>query len=215
MRLSVNIAMLMLMISALAFRMTGDFLHEWIGVAAILLFILHNIINIKWYGHVFSGKYTILRAINLVINSGVTISAAIMLISGLMHSRHVLWFMNLQGSIELRQIHTTAAYWLLLFTSMHLGMYWKSILFRLGFYKMENKICKNLLRIFCVFIALCGVYFLFQRDMFSKLFLGYSFDFWDPELPIFLFYFANLSIALLCTLAMYIIAKYFMGQHVE
>ena len=90
MRLSVNIAMLMLMISALAFRMTGDFLHEWIGVAAILLFILHNIINIKWDGHVFSGKYTILRAINLVINSGVTISAAIMLISGLMHSRHVL-----------------------------------------------------------------------------------------------------------------------------
>lgn len=69
-RLSLNIATLMLSISALAFRITGDFLHEWIGAAVALAFIVHNIINIKCYMRIFSGKYGFVRAVNLLINIG-------------------------------------------------------------------------------------------------------------------------------------------------
>ena len=193
-RLSLNIATLMLSISALAFRITGDFLHEWIGAAVALAFIVHNVINIKWYMRIFSGKYGFVRAVNLLINIGCIILSIVMITSGLMHSRHMLAFMNLQGGMELRQIHTTSAYWLLLLISLHLGMHWESVLSRIGFNKIESKLCKNLFRVVGMFIVLCGVYFFFQRDMFSKLLLGYSFDFWDPALPSSLFYLANLSI---------------------
>lgn len=34
-------------------------LKEWFGVGMLVLFLLHNILYIRWYGNLFKGKYTL------------------------------------------------------------------------------------------------------------------------------------------------------------
>jgi hypothetical protein len=56
-----------------------------------------------------------------------------------------------------------------------------------------------------VILIICyGVWTSFDRDMFAKLFQGFSFDFWDPTKPAILFFTANFSI-----MAIYIFAAYY------
>ncbi|MDR1585992.1 MAG: hypothetical protein LBS57_00905, partial [Treponema sp.] len=58
----------------------------------------------------------------------------------------------------------------------------------------ENRIRKFILRIIALAVAAFGVWSSFDRDMFSKLFLGFSFDYWPEERPAALFFAVNLSI---------------------
>jgi hypothetical protein len=58
----------------------------------------------------------------------------------------------------------------------------------------ENRARKAILRSIALAIAVCGVWSSFDRDMFSKLILGFSFDYWPEERPAVLFFAFNLSI---------------------
>jgi hypothetical protein len=61
-----------------------------------------------------------------------------------------------------------------------------------------------IMRTLSVLIAAFGVWRSFDRDMFSKLFQGFSFDYWDPERPRALFFVFNLSI-----IGMYVFLTYY------
>jgi hypothetical protein len=50
------------------------------------------------------------------------------------------------------------------------------------------------MRVLAFALAAFGVWSSFDRDMFSKLFLGFSFDYWPEERPAVLFFAVNLSI---------------------
>lgn len=193
-RIFVDVAMTSFMVCAFAFRITGDFAHEWIGLCAVFAFIVHNAINLTWYARTFSGRYNARRVITLLVNTTLALSALIMLITGLMNSRHVLAFLELSGGMELRQLHTSAAYWLFVLVSIHLGMHWDGVL---AMCRIKGKKAIIVADILSFILAVCGAYFFVERDMFSKLFLGYSFDFWDPSRPPSLFFFAYVCMIVL------------------
>lgn len=44
-----DLLMTILLLCLMAYQVTGDTLHEWIGVTTLVVFILHNVLNIKWY----------------------------------------------------------------------------------------------------------------------------------------------------------------------
>jgi hypothetical protein len=97
----------------------------------------------------------------------------------------------------IRQIHTTAAYWCLPLIGAHLGLNWGVILN--AFRKMAktngaNRARKTIMRVLAFALAVSGVWSSFDRDMFSKLFRGFSFDYWPEERPAILFFAVNLSI---------------------
>jgi hypothetical protein len=99
--------------------------------------------------------------------------------------------------MTLRQIHTTAAYWGLIIIAVHTGLHWGMILN--AFRKManisgENHTRKTILRVIALAFISFGVWSSFDRDMLSKLFLGFSFGYWPEERPAFLFFVVNLSI---------------------
>jgi hypothetical protein len=41
----------------MAYQVTGEVLHEWIGMGMTALVIIHQIFNRKWYGAIFKGKH--------------------------------------------------------------------------------------------------------------------------------------------------------------
>jgi hypothetical protein len=76
-------------------------------------------------------------------------------------------------------IHTIAAYWLVPLTGVHLGLHWAMFARRIG----NSRIVIYSMRIFAFLFVAFGVWSSFDRDMFSKLFLGFSLDSWPEERP--------------------------------
>jgi hypothetical protein len=194
------------------YRAAGDTAHEWIGVSVGLVCIAHNALNRKWYKIIFKSVYNVRRNILTAINLLLVVAMATLIITGLLHSRTVLAFLHLPGDMTIRQIHTTAAYWCLPLIGAHLGLNWGIVLN--AFRKMtringESRTRKIVIRILALVIAGFGVWSSFDRDMFSKLFLGFSFDYWPEERPAILFFAVNSSIMGLYTSATYYSLKTF------
>ena len=64
----IDFLMTVLLLLLMSYQITGQKLHEWFGTGMLVLFLLHNILNIRWYGSLFKGKYTLLRAMQTLIN---------------------------------------------------------------------------------------------------------------------------------------------------
>jgi hypothetical protein len=206
-RIIIDLAMTILLLCAYAYRIIGDIAHEWIGISVFILFIAHNIVNWRWYKNIFKGKYTLRRIIITIVNIIIAFTMTTLIVTGLMHSRTVLAFLRLPGGMALRLIHTTAAYWGLPLIGIHLGLHWGMVMNGMrkitgitGEYHVRAIIARTIAFLFAVF----GVWSSFDRDMFSKLFLGFSFDYWDGERPAIVFFAAMLSI-----MAVYVFATYY------
>ena len=48
--------MTILLLCLMAYQVTGEQAHEWIGVAMTLLVIVHQVLNRKWYAAIFTPK---------------------------------------------------------------------------------------------------------------------------------------------------------------
>jgi hypothetical protein len=66
------------------------------------------------------------------------------------------------------------------------------------------------MRVLAFALAVFGVWSSFDRDMFSKLFRGFSFDYWPEERPAILFFAVNLSL-----MAVYIFVAYYTLKGLE
>lgn len=209
-RLAVDFALGVAVLVSFAFRLTGDIIHEWVGLTAAILFLLHNIVNAEWYAHIFYGKYKAGRTLNSAVDIALLITAVTVFITGLLQARHSINLGEQFGGMQMRRLHTTAAYWMLLLAFVHLGIHWKMILAKFGLAKKEHSgVRKVILRSLAVAAAFCGVWAFVQRDMYGKLFLGYSFDFWDETLPDIFILFQYAAISALFTCTGYILSKLF------
>ncbi|MDR2793140.1 MAG: DUF4405 domain-containing protein [Treponema sp.] len=212
-RLALDLALTILLLCALAYRVTGDAAHEWIGAAVCVVCIAHNALNRNWWAHIFNGAYTLRRGMATAVNLLLALAFAALIITGVLQSRAVLAFLHLPGGMELRLTHTTAAYWCLPLIGVHIGLHWGMIMnaFRKMLrIKRKTRTRKTIARITAFAAAACGVWSSFDRDMFSKLFLGFSFDYWPEERPAILFFALNLSI-----MGVYIFITYYVLNLVE
>jgi hypothetical protein len=201
------------MLCAFAYRITGDTAHEWIGISMFVLVAAHNVINRQWYKNIFKGAYNFRRGINTAFNLVIAVIMVALIITGLLQSRAVLAFLHLPGGMLLRRIHTTAAYWLLFLIAVHAGLHWQMIMNTCRkMFKItgENRTRKIILRITALVIIGYGVWSSFDRDIFAKLFQGFSFDYWDDERPAILFFTENISI-----MGIYVFVSYYMVKFFE
>ena len=88
-KMGIDVSMTVLLLLLMAYQITGQKLHEWFGAGMLVLFLLHNILNIRWYGNLFKGKYTLLRVTQVIINLSVLASMLCLGFSGIVMSRHV------------------------------------------------------------------------------------------------------------------------------
>jgi hypothetical protein len=78
----------------------------------------------------------------------------------------------------------------LLLAGIHLGFHW-------GIFSKiisKNIFIVTVMRILAILFFIFGLWSFYDRDMFSKLFLGFSFDYWPQERPIILFFIQTLSV---------------------
>ena len=128
-KMGIDFLMTVLLFLLMSYQITGQELHEWFGAEMLVLFLLHNILNIRWYGSLFKGKYTLLRIMQMIINISVLISMLCLGFSGVVMSRHVFAGLSIHGPMATaRTMHLAASYWGFVLISIHLGFHWRMIL---------------------------------------------------------------------------------------
>jgi Domain of unknown function (DUF4405) len=171
-RLVIDLAMTVLMLVVMAYHVTGNTIHELVGVVLFVLFIVHNILNRRWYKTIIKGKYHVQRILKIVVNLLFLISMVVVMISSVPISRDIFPYFPINSDMIVRQIHVLTAYWGFIFMAVHIGLSWGTIINAVR--KMTgitgmSRIRTIVLRVLAVLIVVYGVQTSFERDWGSKL----------------------------------------------
>lgn len=133
-----------------------------------------------------------------------------LLTSGVMLSRTVFAFLDLNGGLFARKLHMLSIYWGFILSSVHLGMHWDIIMAavrKMVKMTLADRSRTFTLQIMAVLLALYGVYAFFSREIGAKLILYYTFDFWNYDQSPVIFFVDYLSIMGLCVCVTYYTVK--------
>ena len=181
---TIDLFMTLFLLLLMAYQVTGEALHEWIGVGMLILFLLHNILNIRWYRGLTKGKYGALRILRTVINFSVLVAMLIQAYSGIVLSRHVFAALPISGGMATaRVLHLAGSYWSFVLMSIHLGLHWGMVMgiFRKKSGEKTPIAFLWILRLLAVGIAVYGGVCFYQADIVSYMFLKVEFAFLDYE----------------------------------
>lgn len=206
-----DLLMTILLLCLMAYQVTGDALHEWIGVATLIIFILHNVLNIRWYAALFKGRYTVLRTFRTVVNLGVLASILCLGFSGIVMSRYVFASLPINGPMATARImHLAASYWGFVLMSVHLGLHWgmaigaiKSTMNR----KKSPSYVRWSSRLLALLVAGYGLYCFSKNNILSYMFLKNQFVFFDFEQPAYLVFAEYVAMMSFFVFAAYYFAK--------
>lgn len=184
-KMGIDFVMTVLLLCLMGYQITGQMLHEWFGAGMLVLFIAHNILNIRWYGNLFKGKYRLLRIMQTAVNFSVLISMLCLGYSGIIMSRHVFAALPISGPMATaRSMHMAASYWGFVLMGFHLGMHWgmvTGIFRRLLKGRKLSGLSVWVLRLAAVLIAGYGLLCFIRKDIVSYMFLKNEFVFFDFE----------------------------------
>ncbi|MED4169735.1 DUF4405 domain-containing protein [Priestia megaterium] len=171
-RLVIDLVMTVLMLVAMAYHVTGNTIHEVVGIVLFILFIVHNILNRRWYKMIIKGTYNVRRILKIMINLLFLVSMVVVMISSVPISRDIFPYFSINNDMVVRQIHVLTAYWGFIFMAVHIGVSWGTIINAVR--KMTgitgmSRIRTIVLRVLAVLIVIYGVQTSFERDLGSKL----------------------------------------------
>lgn len=179
-KIGIDFLMTVLLLLLMAYQVVGETLHEWFGAAMLVLFLVHNVLNIKWYKNLFKGKYKPVRIFGTVLNFAVLAAILSLGYSGIVMSRHLFVFLPINSGMALaRVMHLAGSYWGFVLMSLHLGLHWGMILamFRKLAGGKKSSVLTWLLRIAALAIAGYGAFCFIKADIFSYMFLQNEFAF--------------------------------------
>ena len=124
-KIGIDLALTALLPLLMAYTLVGEVAHEWLGLAMLLLFIAHHVLNIRWLKGLAKGRYSAWRILNTSVNLLLAVDFAFLAVSSVMLSYYVFDFLPIFGGMEFaRKSHMLAAYWGFVLMSTHLGLHW-------------------------------------------------------------------------------------------
>lgn len=169
-KIAVDICMSLILLFVMAYQVTGDKYHEVLGAGMLILFIVHNILNIKWYSHLFKGKYSAVRVLRVIVNLSTLIAIVLTGYSGIVMSEHVFAFLNItSGLMMARMLHLSCSYWAFVLMGIHLGLQWNMIAGRLN---IRKKATVWTARIIATVIAIYGAYLFGSSRIYTYMFMN-------------------------------------------
>ena len=200
----IDVALTVTLLLLMAFQVTEQLAHEWLGIAMFALTVAHQILNRKFYAEIFKGKYNALRILQLTVNCLLLLSFVCTALSGMMMSRFATPFMNgiLPSSI-VRQGHLAMSHWSFVLMGLHLGLHFGMITS-----KLKNKTARIILGIVMTAISVFGFNLFFKSDMLSYMLFKNPFAFLDYEKAWWLVILENLAMLLAWGFAAYLLSLF-------
>lgn len=175
---SVDVCMTILLLCLMAFQVTGEAAHEWIGMLMTVFVLIHQVLNRRWYGSVFKGKYNVYRFLNTAVTALLLLAFVLTAFSGMAMSGYAVPF--LYGMVKpsvARRMHLSLSYWSFVLMGMHLGLHIPVITARM---KLSNGKKHALTIVFCC-LAAAGLFFFLRNGIFDYMFFRLPFAFLDYE----------------------------------
>ena len=201
-RMTIDITMTILSIILMGgnYLFPADLVHEILGVGLFVLWAVHIILNRRWYGAIFKGKYNPYRVMQTVINCCILICTIFLMISGIILSNHIFTFLNIQGGLGFARIaHLLASHWYYLFMSLHIGLHVGRL--------FQDITAKIIPRIILALVCAYGIYAFIARGVWKYLILRQQFFFFDLERGYILFAIDYISIIILFATLSQLLAK--------
>lgn len=181
-RIIIDFLMTIILLMLMAYQITGQKFHEYLGTAMLILFLVHNALNRKWYANLMKGKYTSFRVFQVIVNFGVLFSMLSLGFSGMVMSRYVFAAFLTDGPMATaRHMHMAASYWGFVLMSLHLGMHWGQVhaIFRKIF--KRNNVILWIARIASGMMVGYGFWCFMRNQITAYMFLKNEFVFFDFE----------------------------------
>lgn len=104
-KILIDIGMTICLLLLMPYSLLSETAHEWIGMAMLVLFISHHILNHKGVTSVRKGKYNAFRVIQIVLVIIMLILIMGSMISGILLSNHIFKWIKISGTyMTARQI---------------------------------------------------------------------------------------------------------------
>ena len=170
--------MTILLLFLMAYQVTGEVLHEWIGIGMTVLVIVHQILNRKWYGALFKGRYRAYRILTTAVNILLLLSFALTAFSGMSMSGHAVPFLyGMAPVLFARQLHLSMSHWSFVLMGLHLGLHVPAMTAKM---KLEDRKKTLVSAAFCL-IAGIGLWLFLRNGMTDYLFFRVPFAFLDYD----------------------------------
>ena len=208
-KVAVDLLMTGLLLCLMAYQVTGQLLHEVFGAAMLALFLMHHILNRRWYGNLRKGRYTARRIISTVISFALLAAMLSLAYSGIVMSRYVFSFLGIQSGRALaRTVHLAASYWGFVLMSIHLGLHWSMVT---GMTRRVTGPVKQparwLLRLIALGIAGYGLVCFLRAGILSYMFLRTEFAFFDDTKSAPVVFSEHIAMMGFCVFASYYLTK--------
>ena len=189
----VDTVMTVLLLWLMAYQVTGEMAHEWIGICMTVLVIIHQILNRKWYGALFKGKYNPYRSVTTILNILLLLCFVLTAFCGMSMSGHAVPFLYGMASVSFaRRMHLSMSHWAFVLMGLHLGLHIPAMT---GGLRLKDK-TKAVFA--CVFTCIGGIglYLFLRNGLPDYLFFRVPFAFLDYEKAGWLVFFENLLMLL-------------------
>ena len=191
-KIAVDLVMTITLLLLMLFQITGQQVHEYLGIMMLCLFLEHNFLNRKWYRHLFKGKYKFYRLVQTILNICILITMLGLGYSGMVMAQYVPF--SISESISLaRRLHLACSYWGFVLMSVHLGMHLRQMMNMFKKYIHLKTNVLKIIKLMIVIICLYGIYCFIQNNMMSYMFLINEFVFFDFEKNTFIVLLVYLS----------------------
>ena len=182
-KMIIDIAMSITLFVSMSYQFMEQKNHEVAGAIMFVMFILHHIMNYRWYLSLAKGRYSSQRILLTVIDFVILVDMLALMISGIRMSNYVFDFINLKFSMELaRNLHMIASYGGFLLIGLHIGLHYGMILrmVRKVFHITESSGARIfIMRCIAGLVSVYGVYALIKRNFISYITLQMHFVFFD------------------------------------
>ena len=211
------------------FLFPAEIVHEILGVALFVLWMVHIALNRRWYSAIFRGKYNPYRVMQTVINCCILICTIFLMISGIILSNQLFTFLGIEKGLGFARIaHLLASHWYYLFMSLHIGLHVGVITNKMRHPAPINchpelvsgsstnempkqlrhdKLRKIIPRIILALVCAYGLYAFITRGVWKYLILRQQFFFFDLERGYVLFVLDYISIIILFSTILHLIAS--------
>ena len=170
--------MTVLLLFLMAYQVTGEALHEWIGIGMTVLVIAHIALNRRWYGAVFRGKYNPYRKLTTAVNILLLLSFVMTPLTGMSMSAHAVPFLYGMTPVSFaRRVHLAMSHWSFVLMGIHLGLHIPVMTAKM---KIEDKTRTAVTAVLC-FIAGIGALLFLRSGWTDYMLFRSAFAFLDYE----------------------------------
>ena len=205
-RIIIDVLMYIIFIILMGHHITDNKIHEILGIVMFILFVLHNILNIKFYKTMFKGKYNLKRFLLTSIDVLLLICFIGIIVSSINISSDVFNFMNIQTKSWGLKLHMLSTSWGFVVMSIHLGVHLNPLLNTVNT-KMKKSTFEYIYYLLFIAFMIYGIYSFIKQNYISDMFVLSPFKVYNfNELPV-VFYIHTISSSLCLSLIVYLINK--------